>query len=439
MQKLLLKLISLGVRSSYDKDTIEKTKLVNGISFMGVPISVFYAVLFGLNGYYLHALTFLFGVFAFAVTLLFTKYIGFKFARVYISITAPLCFGLVNFISGKDAGFYMGFIVTIMPAVLIFENAKQWALVILSSLMILGLSIIGYNYYPPIADEKFTMMVHMINLVTVIMAALTVVFIFKRELNESSVKIEEKQKEILDSIRYAKKIQNTMIANSAFIDSNIKENFVLFHPKDIVSGDFYWATKHGERFYLAVCDSTGHGVPGAFMSLLNITFLNEAINEKHILNVDEIFNYARKKLIENLGKEGQKDGFDGILLCNDKETNEITYAAANNSPVIISDGNLTKLPCCKMPVGQGEKKDSFMRYKIEAKPNDLLCLYTDGFADQFGGPKGKKFKYKELNEFILKNDQLPLEQQAKQLLNEFISWKGDLEQVDDVLIIGMRL
>ncbi|MBK7816946.1 MAG: SpoIIE family protein phosphatase [Sphingobacteriaceae bacterium] len=439
MQKQLLKLISVGVRSTYDKDTVEKTKLVNGISLMGVPISLFYAILFALSGYYFHASVFLIGIAAFSITLLCNKYFGFKFARVYISIAAPLCFGLVNLISGKDAGFYMGFIVTIMPAVLIFENAKQWAIVIVGSLMILGLSIVGYNYYPPIADAKFTMLVHMINLITVIMAALSVVLIFKRELNESREKIEEKQKEILDSIHYAKKIQNTLIAHKSFIDENISDNFVVFQPKDIVSGDFYWATKHGERFYLAVCDSTGHGVPGAFMSLLNITFLNEAINEKYILEVDEVFNYARKKLIENLGKEGQKDGFDCILLCMDKAKNELTYAAANNSPVIISDGKLRKLPCCKMPVGQGEKKDPFVRYKIDSKPKDLLYLYTDGFADQFGGPKGKKFKYKELNDLILKNSQMQLEQQSNKLLNQFFSWKGDLEQVDDVLIIGMRL
>ncbi|MBK6522442.1 MAG: SpoIIE family protein phosphatase [Sphingobacteriaceae bacterium] len=157
------------------------------------------------------------------------------------------------------------------------------------------------------------------------------------------------------------------------------------------------------------------------------------------MEVDEVFNYARKKLIENLGKEGQKDGFDGILLCMDKAKNELTYAAANNSPVIISDGKLRKLPCCKMPVGQGEKKDPFVRYKIDSKPKDLLYLYTDGFADQFGGPKGKKFKYKELNDLILKNSQMQLEQQSNKLLNQFFSWKGDLEQVDDVLIIGMRL
>lgn len=438
MQNQLLKLISIGVRSSYDKDMVEKTKLVNGISLIGVPISLFYAVMFAFFGYYFHASIFSIGIITFSLTLLCNKYFGFKFARVYISISAPLCFGLVNLISGKDAGFYMGFVVTIMPAVLIFENAKQWAAVIISSLSILAISMIGYNYYPPIADAKFIMCIHTINLFTVIMAALTVVLIFKRELNESRDKIEEKQKEIVDSIHYAKKIQNAMIVNKAFIDAHLKNNFVLFQPKDIVSGDFYWATKRDTRFYLAVCDSTGHGVPGAFMSLLNITFLNEAINEKHILNVDEVFNYTRTKLIENLGKEGQKDGFDGILLCIDSKTNEITYAAANNSPIIISDGKLTKLPCCKMPVGQGEKKESFVRYKLEAKPNDLLCLYTDGFADQFGGPKGKKYKYKELNELILKNNQLPLQQQSKELLNEFVSWKGDLEQVDDVLLVGLR-
>jgi serine phosphatase RsbU (regulator of sigma subunit) len=439
MQKLLLKLLSIGVRTSYDKDTIEKIKLVNGISLMGVPISLFYAILFGLNGYYFHTFVFVIGMVIFSLTTVFNKYFGLNFARVYISFAAPLCFGLVNVISGKDAGFYMGFIVTTMPALLIFDKVKHIAFIVSVSMLILILSIIGYKYFSPIEDLKFNMIVHIINLATVIMAALTVVYIFKRELNESRQKIEEKQSEILDSIHYAKKIQNTLIAHRSFIDANIKDNFVVFQPKDIVSGDFYWATKYAERFYLAVCDSTGHGVPGAFMSLLNITFLNEAINEKHILNVDEIFNYARKKLIENLGKEGQKDGFDGILLCMDAATKEITYAAANNSPVMISNGKLTKLPCDKMPVGQGEKKEPFKRYTVEATTSDLLYLYTDGFADQFGGPKGKKYKYKELNEFILKNSALSLQQQPIKISDEFTRWKGDLEQVDDVLVVGIRI
>ncbi len=251
--------------------------------------------------------------------------------------------------------------------------------------------------------------------------------------------VEEHQKEILDSIHYAKRIQNSLLAHHEFLNENLPNNFVYFNPKDIVSGDFYWATKHGDNFYIAVCDSTGHGVPGAFMSLLNIGFLSEAINEKNILDPHNIFNYVRKRLIESISKEGQKDGFDGILLCINQKTNTFTYSAANNEPILISNNNLIELEKDRMPVGKGEKINEFTLHTINAKPGDSLYLYTDGFADQFGGPKGKKFKYKTLNELLFKNSQLPLNEQLENLKLEFNNWKGDLEQVDDVLIIGLKL
>jgi serine phosphatase RsbU (regulator of sigma subunit)/Tfp pilus assembly protein PilF len=251
--------------------------------------------------------------------------------------------------------------------------------------------------------------------------------------------VEEKQKEILDSINYAKRIQNALLASNEMLSSNLKNHFVLFKPKDIVSGDFYWATEHQNKFYLAVCDSTGHGVPGAFMSLLNIGFLSEGIKEKDISETNEILNYVRKRLVSTISKEGQQDGFDGILLCIDKTSNTYTYSAAYNSPTLLSQGQLSNLGCDKMPVGKGEKTDSFAKHTITFIQGDTLYLYTDGFADQFGGPKGKKFKYKQLEDMLLSINHLPLDEQSSVLNQKFEDWRGDLEQVDDVLIIGIRL
>jgi len=285
----------------------------------------------------------------------------------------------------------------------------------------------------------------------IIILALTVIFSFflykrfkltnsqKEIIEKQKHLVEEKQKEIVDSITYAKRIQNTLLANKEMMDVNLPENFVLFKPKDIVSGDFYWITESNKNFYLAVCDSTGHGVPGAFMSLLNIGFLSEAINEKDILNPNEVFNYTRKRLVSSISKDGQQDGFDGILLRFNSESRKYSYAAANNSPVIISNGILTELAADKMPVGKGERNESFVMHEITAQKGDMLYLYTDGFADQFGGPKGKKFKYKQLNDLLLANASKPLREQHQILEEAFEKWKGELEQVDDVCIIGIRL
>jgi serine phosphatase RsbU (regulator of sigma subunit) len=257
-------------------------------------------------------------------------------------------------------------------------------------------------------------------------------------VNQKNV-IEEKQKEIVDSIMYAKRIQTTILASEAFLNKNLPEHFVYFKPKDIVSGDFYWATLKDNRFYLAVCDSTGHGVPGAFMSLLNISFLNEGITQKIIEQPNEIFNHVRKRLIKNISKEGGKDGMDGILVCIDTKTNQYSYAAAHNKPIVISDGAIIEYHADKMPIGIGVREDDFTHNALPLKKGDILYLYTDGYADQFGGPKGKKFKYKQLQELLMNNSHLPMAEQKNIISNTFDNWKGELEQIDDVCVIGIRI
>jgi serine phosphatase RsbU (regulator of sigma subunit)/tetratricopeptide (TPR) repeat protein len=251
--------------------------------------------------------------------------------------------------------------------------------------------------------------------------------------------VEESRKEIVDSINYAKKIQYALLANKELLDKNLESYFVLFNPKDIVSGDFYWATEDEDNFYIAVCDSTGHGVPGAFMSLLSIGFLSEAIKEKNIKEPNKVFDYVRKRLIESITNENQKDGFDGILLRFDRKTNEISYAASNNRPVFVSNNKIEYLNCDKMPVGKGERDEKFSLYTIPVSKGDIIYLYTDGYADQFGGVKGKKFKYKPLNELLVSVNQLDLDAQREILNTTFEKWKGNLEQVDDVCIMGIQI
>lgn len=251
--------------------------------------------------------------------------------------------------------------------------------------------------------------------------------------------IEEKQKEILDSIYYAKRIQQSLLAHNDLLNSNLKQFFVFFQPKDIVSGDFYWASKKDNKFYLAVCDSTGHGIPGAFMSLLNISFLNEAVNEKNIEEPNEILNFVRSRLITNVNKDGQKDGFDGTLICVDYKRNYLTYSAAYNPLILVRDNKLIELNYDRMPVGISDINEGFKLNEIQIKQNDNFYLYTDGFPDQFGGESGKKYKYKRLNDLILKIHNKSMNEQNYILNNELNQWKGNLEQIDDVCILGFRI
>jgi len=280
-----------------------------------------------------------------------------------------------------------------------------------------------------------------------------IIEIKEKETNHQKQLVEEKQKEIIDSINYAQRIQSTLMASELSLSQNLKEHFIVFKPKDIVSGDFYWTAQQNNLFYLACCDSTGHGVPGAFMSLLNIGFLAEAIKEKNILQPGEIFNYVRGRLVETISNEDHKDGFDGIILCFDNNTKTITYAAANNNPVLIcasqshikgdvvmsENVQLINLPHDKMPVGKGEKNVSFNTYAIEATQGDILYLFTDGYPDQFGGDKGKKFKYKQLGELLVSIHKQDFSVQKEKLVTAFDNWRGELDQVDDVCVIGIKL
>jgi tetratricopeptide (TPR) repeat protein len=284
----------------------------------------------------------------------------------------------------------------------------------------------------------------------------------KKEVTEKSNIIEEKQKEIIDSINYAKRIQYALLAHDDVLQKHLPDHFLYFQPKDIVSGDFYWATHvsgagqpnsnnnllpiTSNYFYLAVCDSTGHGVPGAFMSLLNISFLNEAINEKKLLQPHSILNYVRERLITELSKEGAQDGMDAILLCMREDVSAdgsskkyLSYAAANNAPLLVRNQEIIELPKDKMPVGKGEVLRDFTLHELSVEPGDMLCLYTDGFADQFGGPSGKKYKYKPLNNLLAKVSELDTLTQRKVLAQTFEDWRGELEQVDDVCMFGIRL
>jgi tetratricopeptide (TPR) repeat protein len=264
--------------------------------------------------------------------------------------------------------------------------------------------------------------------------------------------IEEKNKDILDSIHYAKRIQSALLASENLLDKHLTDYFVLFKPKDIVSGDFYYATEKHGKFYLAVCDSTGHGVPGAFMSLLNIAYLNEAVNEQKLVSPDKIFDHVRNRLIENISasdvlaktQDRLQDGMDGTLVLFDHSPAahglvQIHYAAAYNAPFVVRNGIGESLSADKMPVGKGEHVDDFNLYSVTLDPGAVLYLFTDGFADQFGGPRGKKMKRKALEEKIIAVHQLPMKEQKKALEDFFAQWKSGQEQVDDVLVVGIRI
>ncbi|HWY10064.1 MAG TPA: tetratricopeptide repeat protein [Bacteroidia bacterium] len=262
------------------------------------------------------------------------------------------------------------------------------------------------------------------------------------EISKQKEIVEIKQKEIVSSIYYASRIQNALLTSENYFKTRLGDFFLLYKPKDIVSGDFYWALEHKDIFYLIVADCTGHGVPGAFMSLLNISVLNELIIERGILQPDIILNETRKEIIRSLNPEGgdvSKDGMDCVLCAINLKTNKMTYAGANNSFYLLRNNEIIISETDKMPVGLTHNQRPFTLHEIELKKNDQLYLVTDGYADQFGGTKGKKFKYKQLQQLILNNADLPMTNQKDLLDVEIEKWRGELEQVDDICIVGIKI
>lgn len=262
---------------------------------------------------------------------------------------------------------------------------------------------------------------------------------------KANIEISQKNKEITESISYAKRIQTSFLTSERYIAQRLSDYFILYQPRNIVSGDFYWLMEKDSDLYVCTSDCTGHGIPGAFMSLISMGILNEIIYSKsHLKHTDDILNELRRIIILAVNPEGSseegKDGMDTVLCRFDFKKMELEYSAANNSFYIIRNGELLVFKPDKMPVGKhvGLEKP-FTRTVISLEKGDCIYTFSDGYVDQFGGPKGKKFQSKQLKELVLANCHKPMEVQ-KQILNTTLhQWKGDCEQVDDILVVGIRV
>jgi serine phosphatase RsbU (regulator of sigma subunit) len=266
----------------------------------------------------------------------------------------------------------------------------------------------------------------------------------KNEIETQKQLVDIKQKEILDSINYAKRIQTALMASNRILTENLGEHFILFKPKDIVAGDFYWAAPLSDGFMYITADSTGHGVPGAFMSVLNISKLNDAINQKRISRPDLVLNEVKTEIVKALNPddslEETKDGMDATLCKLDLKNMKLQYAAANNSFCIVRNNELLVCKADKMPVGKTSGLNMpFTLNEIKLEKNDMIYTFTDGYCDQFGGPQGKKLKLKKMREILLSVANMAIDKQREIIRQNFLDWKGELEQVDDVLVIGVRV
>lgn len=256
--------------------------------------------------------------------------------------------------------------------------------------------------------------------------------------------IEDQKKEITDSIVYASIIQSAMLPPEKVLEQNLPDHFVLYKPRDIVSGDFYWNSVKEDKIIFVAADCTGHGVPGAFMSMLGIATLNEVVNKDGVTKADLILNELRNGIISSLHQTDEdiqsKDGMDISICVFDKRSRRMEFAGAYNPIFICRNGELLKYKADPMPIGVHRSMDiPFTCTDIDTQRGDIVYLFSDGYADQFGGPDGKKLKIKAFKELLLSIHDKPLSEQRDILDQNFMEWKGSLDQIDDILVAGIRV
>lgn len=267
---------------------------------------------------------------------------------------------------------------------------------------------------------------------------------FKIALRRAKQETDAKNKEITDSIIYAQKIQEAILPDRNLFKDYLKQSFIYYKPKDIVAGDFYWTVKTNSHLFVAVADCTGHGVPGAMVSVVCSTALNRCVREFGLSKPSEILDKCRELVIESFssGNYQVNDGMDVALISLQKSSSGetiIEYAGANNSLYMINNGTLQDVVSDKQPIGIYQYQKPFTNHKIIAESGTMLYLFSDGFADQFGGPYGKKFKYKQFQEMLVSNSGFEVNKQLYYIEEKFNTWKGALEQIDDVCVIGIRV
>lgn len=266
----------------------------------------------------------------------------------------------------------------------------------------------------------------------------------EQKVIDRTQKIEAQKNEITDSIRYAKRIQNALYPPCELISDSLNDFFILNKPRDIVSGDFYWMAEKEDKVVVAVSDCTGHGVPGAFMSMLGIAYLNEIVNKTVTLRANEILNQLRGNVIRSLHQTGKNDeareGMEMALCIIDFERGKVQYSGAFNPLYLIRNKELIEFKGDTMPIGiYSDEEESFTNQKIELQKGDALYMFSDGYVDQIGGPRRRTFRSKYFKELLLSNSEKKMVDQYKILEQTIEDWRGDLEQIDDILVMGLRV
>lgn len=383
-------------------------------------------------------------------TLVFNYLKWFAFAKFYFFVVASSMVFFLGLAIGSGTGNELFFIPMFIVPAMLFDNRR----------IILGLSIVAFllymilNYLQPIVEPTLYVKPEIKRTIRFIFYTINFAIIyfeiyyfksinyrFQKLLTSKTQEVENKNQEIIDSITYAKRIQEAILLPIHLVKNHLPDSFILFKPKDIVAGDFYWVDEVDDKVIFAAADCTGHGVPGAMVSVVCHNALNSAVREFDLAEPGKILDKTRELVIKQFSKstEDVKDGMDISLCVLNKKTLLLEFAGANNPLWLLrkNDSEIFEIKPTKQAVGKGDLSKKFESHQIQLAAGDLIYIFSDGFADQFGGDKGKKYKYKPFKDLLVTNRNLSLSEQSNLINSEFEKWKQDLEQVDDICVVGV--
>lgn len=448
----LVKLHNLGIKDSDSFNFKNKVRVFNNAIIIIFFISLFYCIIsFTIHFYWATVVTF----YSIVSTLISLYLISIR--QSCIAFHYMMWYGFIflssfSFLFGTSNNSYFYFLFMPIACNIFFDTKKETMFYLAISILLMAANIIYTDYFEPYYKKEAWMpLVSYPNIIFAPMLIFLGVRLFKTEnlnyahqIEEQRKTLEEKNIEITDSITYAKRLQNAILPSLSFIRKHLPDVFIIYKPKDIVAGDFYWMEHMAGITYIAAADSTGHGVPGAMVSVVCCNALNRALNEYEITEPGKILDKTRELVMNTFAKSDDevKDGMDISLLAIKSLPNnnfDIKWSGANNSLWYIENGELIQIKAHKQPIGNTHNPSPFPTHELILQKGAIVFLITDGFADQFGGADGKKFKQKQLQHVLMANYHQTMDVLKQELENAFYSWKGNLEQVDDVTIIGIKL
>ncbi len=447
------KIKNIGISDDTPSFELRKIRLLTYISLTCISTALFYSVLFLFLGEYVPAVLDFLLVILFLPSLILNSIKKYQLAKYFLVINTNLAVIAVILVYGQVYRNELFFIISSILGVILFKSRINGLISFLIAMISFLISKLFLSKIPPLysTDENLTIPLAIIGLISVSVIAYLLIAYIKSETVDYEKKIisafedlEEKKHYILDSLNYAANIQKSILGHKGSILKHFNDGFIIFKPKDIVSGDFYWFAEKDNKRIIAASDCTGHGVPAAFMTIMGNDILNEIVYEDNIFEPNEILQQLDIKIINRLSNEKgleRQDGMDISILSIDDKNQKIQFAGAKSPLYIVKDDNINTVKGSNFPIGsqQYEKAKIYDVHEIPYNKNDKYYILSDGYQDQFGGPKNKKFMKKNLRELILKTSSLPMQEQRTKLEEKFASWKKTEDQTDDVLIIGILI